>query len=103
MSNSKPEIDKEFLYGNYYQTQRWRDNLSRKSAHQALDIPEDDMNINVRNGIGWKDILAAAALGGILYALLADRLSPPPQPPPVVSPAVAPAEDVDTTRRIWLE
>ena len=93
------------MYGEFQRGQRWRDRLSKKVAHKALDIAsDDDMNVNVRNGWGWKEIVAAgavatvAALGWQSFAT-----DSPPAVAPVVSPAEANAIDRDTTRRIVIE
>lgn len=41
------KIDKDALYGRYQKHEDARDRLGIKMAYKALDIPEDDMNINV--------------------------------------------------------
>jgi len=96
MTNSAP-VDKDHLYGEFQRGQQWRDKLSRKLAHKAVDIPDDEMNLNVRNGWGWKELLAAGGIA-VATAYFATR-----QPEPPSSPAVAPVEDRDTTRRIAIE
>lgn len=98
MVNSVP-IDKDQLYGEFQRGQRWRDKLSRKVAHKALDIADDDeMNVNVRNGMGWKELLAAGVVAAVATYFIT-RQEPPPEPASVV----APVEDRDTTRRIEIE
>lgn len=68
MSDS-PEIDKEQLYGEFLRPSRWKDNLERKAAHKALDIPEDDQTeIKVDKsvkGIGAKGLVAVALAMGV--------------------------------------
>lgn len=54
-------------YKDYRKAQRWRQNLFKKLCHKSVDIPEDDMGINVQKGITWKEMLAA---GVILLALV---------------------------------
>jgi len=72
------EIGKAELFEDWRRAKEWQDKLYKKAAHKALDIPEDDMEINVSNkGIGpWGGIgiaLAAAAVPGALAAWLAIR------------------------------
>jgi hypothetical protein len=43
------DIDKDFLYGVFQAGEKWRQVLSRKAAYKALDIADDDMNINCNN------------------------------------------------------
>ncbi len=98
---SSPEIDKDQLYGEFQREQQWRGKLTRKLAHKAVDIPEDDpVNISVRHGFGWKEILAVGtlALGG-WSAWLFSNLPVPPTPTVAPPPVV----DRDTTRRIDIE
>ena len=49
-------------YQQYVQSSQWRQRLFKKATHKALDIPEDDVNINVQKGITWKEIATAGAL-----------------------------------------
>ena len=80
--------DKEYLYGEFQRRQRWRDRLAQKLAYKAVDIPEDeDVNVNVQNGIGWKGmaVIAGALLGG--GWLVAAALQSPTSPPAPMSPA----------------
>lgn len=69
MSAETIKANKEALYGQYMDSQRWRTDWARKAAHQALDLRDDEMQVNsVRNsGITWKEIAAAGAvvLGGL--------------------------------------
>ena len=71
----------------------WRDNLEKRATHKALDIPEDDVNISVQKGMGWKELAIVGALAGA--AAWAGSLIHPNQtttttnnPPAVVQPAV---------------
>ena len=77
-------VDKDHLYGEFQRTQRWRDKLSRKLAHKSLDIPDDDMDIKVQKGLGWKELLVIGglALGGWHLSQKKPEVSPPA--PPVV-------------------
>lgn len=69
------DIDKQQLYGDFRDEQARRGKLMHKAAHKALDIPEDDMQINANktthvNGIGTKGLVAIAATLGVPAALL---------------------------------
>lgn len=49
----------------FWKTQKEKThNLYLKAAHKALDIPEDDMNINVKKGISTAAFLGAMFLTG---------------------------------------
>jgi hypothetical protein len=63
-SSSPPTIpaEQEALYGEWIRNQRWRDRLHRRTAHKALNVPDDDMDIRVKHGITWKELLALGAL-----------------------------------------
>ena len=94
--NSLPPVDKDYNYGEFQRGQRWQDKLMRKLAFKSADIPDDDMQVNVRNGWGWKEMLVAGAIAcGALYAT-SERTAPPP-------PAAETIADVDTTRSITIE
>ena len=74
MSNSTG-IDKDAHYGRYQKQEDARNKLGMKLAYKSLDIPEDDMNINVRNVhhhaapmSGMAGNLAKAAIGAGLLA-----------------------------------
>lgn len=91
MSTGNELPDKNYLYGEFQRTQRWRDKLARKLAHKSLDIgDEDEMNVaNVRTGIGWKElaVLAATGLGGLwLYNEGQGKSDPSPPPAAAASP-----------------
>lgn len=80
-----PKLDKEHLYGQFNKRNEWRHTLAKKATYKALDIPEeDDVNINVQKGYGWKELLVGGAvlLGG---GLLASNHFQPPQAAPVDS------------------
>ncbi len=63
-------------------SQRWRQDLFRRATHKALDIPEDDVNINTKSGMGWKELLVIGVIlltgmGGVGW-LLKDKTPAPP-------------------------
>ncbi len=91
-------IDKEKLYGRNNQSSDRDEALNGQIIRKALDLP-NDMNTDIRTGLGWKELLVIGglALGG--GHLIATRMAPTPPPPP---PAVAPA-DRDTTRSVTVE
>ena len=86
--SSSSGVNKEELYGEFLRGQRWRERLGRRAAHKALDIADDEeMNINVRQGLGVKEMIALAVL--IVGSLFGWRfLNRPPDP--------AAATDTDT-------
>lgn len=82
-----PEIPKQELYGEFQRSQRWRDSLARKLSHKALDIGDDDMQLNVDNrrhaGFGWKEmaVVGALALAGFwLFGQGGQSGTPPASP-----------------------
>lgn len=70
MSSEGTKQWKQALYGRFYDAydkqQGWRTKFAAKAAHQALDLPyeDDEMQVSsVRNsGITWKEIAAAGAI-----------------------------------------
>ena len=76
--------DKNSLYGNYLQGQKWRQELHKKAAHMALDIPEEMSGVSVRRGMGWKElaVIGMAAVTGIW--LVAGKMTTPAPPAPPV-------------------
>ncbi len=82
-------VDKSQLYGEYQRRQQWQEDLAKKGAHKALDIPlDDEMNITVRKGIGWKELAVIAAMvGGGLWLGLKDRPSVTVPPIPIEIPS----------------
>lgn len=71
------DVDKESLYGEVIRQSRWKDDLHKKAAHKALDIPEDDdMNVdNSRTGIGAWGAIGIAAMAGLPPTILAAVLA----------------------------
>jgi len=94
MTISLEEPNKEALYGEYLNHQRWADNLYRKAAHKSLDIPDhDDMQINTDNrtsGASTLQLLSVLALGGLLggggitAGVIATQFLDKPEPAPAV-------------------
>ena len=103
-SNSSPTVDpdKSKLWGWWYKTKEWQDELHRQASYKALDIPDDMGNISApkttisKNGLGWPEmaVLTAAGLGGwFLYQRNAEPTSTPmPQPTAESVKATAEAE-----------
>lgn len=52
------DVDKQTLWGWWYRQAAWRDQLDKRLAHKALDIPEaDDMqNVGNRSGMTWREL-----------------------------------------------
>lgn len=99
---AQPDIDKQALYGRYQAGEDRRAKLASKMYHKALDIPDDDMNINVdksvkHQGFGWKEMLVVVlgllGTGGLsigAYKALAPSSAPAARPsdqPPLSQPA----------------
>lgn len=58
---------KNALFGQYLEGERWASRLYRKLTHKALDIPDEDMNLNVdnsRTGFSGRQMIAAAMVAG---------------------------------------
>lgn len=75
----------------------WRDKLSRRAAHKALNIPLDDViqANRINSGVTWKEIAAGGAvLAGLLGA--GKYLFDPPQAPSPAPAAAASDTDTDT-------
>lgn len=100
---SSPVNQNETFYAEWLANSRWRDRLSRKATHKALDIPDDDMQITT--GLSGKAVAAIAAACGlgpvgaiVAMGLLNSSDSPaepapePKQPPAEVAPAPADTE-----------
>lgn len=81
-------VNEDQLYGEFLKNMRWRDRLARRATHKALNMTDEDMNISVRNGMTWRELLVIA---GLATSLLAGGLAglnqmlkkdpPPPQAP----------------------
>lgn len=91
-SESPPEVDKEEQYGEFMKQERWKNRLSRKLAHKAVDIADDDPMNNVGNksGMGWKElaVIGAIVMGG-LFVLRPSEQATPPVPATAPTPAVS--------------
>ena len=94
-ADAPSDVNKRGLWPLWHRNQEWRENLSKKLAHKALDITDDDMNITqTKVGIGTAGALgiaaaaglpSMAAVGGMAWALLRDKGEPTPPP---TTPAV---------------
>jgi hypothetical protein len=84
-------------------SQRWREELAKKASYKALDIPDDDMHINVNKGIGAKELaimgLMGFGAGGLSFGLGQWMNGGSQTPPAVLAPAqpgASPFRDTDT-------
>lgn len=77
-SSNKTSLPKSYAEGLvplWWKNQTWRDNLAKKAAHQAIGIPEDDMNINnTKSGIGALGAIGIALAAGLPAAGLAGMM-----------------------------
>lgn len=77
--------DKQLLYGDFRDAEKDRRKLAMRAAHKALDIADDDMQVNANqththNGVGAKGLALAALAAGMPGALLAGALMLKPSP-----------------------
>ncbi len=84
MSN---EISQDSLYGDYREMLKAKEKLHLRAAHKALNIPEDDMQINAnRTGLGPLGAIGIALVsslvpgGFLLWSLLGQAASQLPTP-----------------------
>ena len=89
MSHQNGAIDKDANYGDYRQFAKKKRSLYLRAVSKALDMPEDDMQLNTykTTGIGWREllVLGGIVLGGAgLYGWIAkssaDAVAPPSPP-----------------------
>ena len=86
------EALKQAAYGMFQAGQDWQQKLKRAMTHKALDIADDDVNIDARKtntGIGTLGAVGIAAVSGLLPGALAAYLALRPAVPPVTAPAGA--------------
>ena len=101
------EIDKNALYGNFQRYQDQRQRLGMQAARKALDLADDEMNINAnRTGIGPLGLLGAVVSGaGAVIAGAMLLRSPPaataPAPAPVtVAPASPDLQEMEQVEQV---
>ena len=103
-TDSIPLIDKKQLWGWWKDREDVKERLYMKAAHKALDIPDDDMQINAnKSGIGALGAIGIALAAGIapsilgLFILLRDRPVQPeaPKTPPPIEKIIDKTKDVD--------
>lgn len=86
-------IDKDALYGNFQRHSDARNRLAMKAAHKALDIADDDMQINAnKSGIGPMALVGTVLAATVAPSLLAGALlfKGPATPSTPVGPATTP-------------
>lgn len=100
-SESPLEVDKEQQYGEFMKQERWKDRLSRKLAHKAVDIADDDPMNNVGNksGMGWKELAVVGAI--VVGSIFAIRASAPDATVPVVPVPAASVADTEYEVRFY--
>lgn len=99
-SPESSEIDKEELYKENLRRSRWMDKFFRRAAHKAVDLPDEEMQINQQyQGITGKTLLGVAGLilAGVLGWRGIDKLSTPVMDAPI--PAISQEYEV----RFWAE
>lgn len=104
-------IDKQQLYGDFRDHQERKNRLAMKAAHKALDIADDEMQIqanqthtHTHNGVGAKALALAALAAGLPTAVVAGLLMrPAPAPPgrPADPPAVVAPAGPDAKAKEW--
>lgn len=95
---SEPEIKPWWKLWEH--NQQWRENLAKRAAHKALDVPEDDMHIQANRitnqsgmpyGLALAGILAAATIPAAAVWYASQQKQPSP-PAPATMPALADSE-----------
>ena len=93
---------KNGLYNHFQDGEDANARLYHKVAHKAMDIPDDDVNINVKkSGFSWKEmaVLGAVAIVGMLAWTFKPEGKPVSTPPPNVAPAETPAAEPAETQK----
>ena len=71
-------LSKDVLYGDFRDNMAKKQKLAMRAAHKALDIPEDDMNINANRtttGVGIAGVIGIIMASSILPLGLATYLA----------------------------
>lgn len=108
-------IDKAHLYGRYQgptdaraavdvDRLKWQNQLQKQLAHKALDEPfvdQQDMNLNVRRGMGWPELsvcggICVALCTTVIYVTRPSEPAPAPAPYNYIPPVHVPTEHVPT-------
>jgi hypothetical protein len=106
MAGSQTEPSLQELFPVWHRNQQWREELARKAAHKALDIPVDGMGISVaKNGMSAAGVAGIAAVAGLPALVMAgammfngrEQAKPAPQtePAPTVIRRDSPAYEFD--------
>jgi len=98
-----PELpDKGWLFGNYDAHRKWMDRLHRRATYKALDMADDDENVQITSnrGLTWRElaVIGAMVLGG---AALAARTWDAPHAPQQPTPTAAGPVDSDYEVRFY--
>jgi hypothetical protein len=89
MASDQSIPNKDYLYGKYAEREARQFKFAEKMAYKSTDTPMDDMNVSVKNGIGFKELLALGVLGlgltGLGISSLAGLALYLKNPPPVIN------------------
>ena len=105
-SKESAGVDKQGLWGWWHDSVKWQDDLHKRAAHKALDIPEEDpvITTNTRTGLDWKGIaviiagmVAAGSIGGVVM----NQQSANTQAPAPAAAAPATLNDADYEIRFY--
>lgn len=65
-SSNNSQSDNDNLWSEWLRSSRWQSDLARKATHKALDIPDEDVEINAqRIGMSAGGVAAIAAAAGL--------------------------------------
>lgn len=89
-------LSKDLLYGDFRDSMAKKEKLALRAAHKALDIPDDDMNINAQrtqtnHGISTMGAIGIAIAAGLPTVLLAALMYFRGGVPTPATPAPTPA------------
>ena len=88
-------IDKDDLYGDYRESAKKQQKLALKAAYKALDIPDEDVNINTsanRYGMSPAGVVGVALISSLLPVLAMWGFNSRPSAAVPSQPAIADSE-----------